>query len=220
MESSKEAQGRVEEEVRTLVRRHGAGWLQAILCRSHPTRLSRLASPLHAALVQAGKPEKPSLPPTSKEYASECKWSFSRDEGGYPLVAFDGELGDFVCPSMFRDLSDYVFGWPFSHFGEDVFVLDRSRIRGNLPPVSQAGSQREAVDRRTTRGLPVHRLRVPFGAVRPPSRACRQQLEPRSRLPSCLPGPLRCPSSTRTSTTCGRASWAPGCARWWRSPTS
>lgn len=115
---------------------------------------SRLASPLPAAVVQAGKPEKASLPPTSKEYASECKWSFSRDEGGYPLVAFDGELGDFVCPSMFRDLSDYVFGWPFSHFGEDVFVLDRSRIRGNLPPVSQAGSrcrQRGAVDRRTTR---------------------------------------------------------------------
>lgn len=106
-------------------------------------RLSRLASPLPAALVQAGKPEKASLPPTSKEYASECKWSFSRDEGGYPLVAFDGELGDFVCPSMFRDLSDYVFGWPFSHFGEDVFVLDRSRIRGNLPPVSQAGRQPE-----------------------------------------------------------------------------
>ena len=41
---------------------------------------------------------------------------------GYPLVAKGGGEGRFVCPSMFRDLCDYVYDWPFEHFREVVFL--------------------------------------------------------------------------------------------------
>ena len=38
----------------------------------------------------------------------------------FGAVAFDGALSDYLCPSLFRDLCDHVFAWPFVHFGERV----------------------------------------------------------------------------------------------------
>ncbi|CAH1783524.1 unnamed protein product [Owenia fusiformis] len=54
---------------------------------------------------------------------------------GYPPVANSGLYGDYLCPTMFRDMSDYVFGWPFSHFHEVVNVPDLSEVLDCLPPV-------------------------------------------------------------------------------------
>jgi len=44
-----------------------------------------------------------------KSCQQACKWSYMEDSGGYPTPAFSGPLGNYLCPSMFRDLSDYVF---------------------------------------------------------------------------------------------------------------
>jgi hypothetical protein len=76
----------------------------------------------------------------TKSYPPECQWTFNKDGGGYPLVAFKNSLADYICPSAFRDMSDYVFGWPFSHFGEEVYVLDKKKVPPHLPPVSASMS--------------------------------------------------------------------------------
>ena len=55
---------------------------------------------------------------------------------GYSRVAFDGFIGELVCPSMFRDLTDYVINWPFAHFEEDVyFAKSLSAAKKCLAPV-------------------------------------------------------------------------------------
>lgn len=63
-----------------------------------------------------------------------CKWSYG--EEGYAPPAFSGALSNFLCPSMFRDLADYVWKWPFSHFGENLVKPATADIASKcLPPV-------------------------------------------------------------------------------------
>lgn len=80
-----------------------------------------------------------SLPLNVKTYHPSCKWtSTSEKHGGYAPVANHErkDLADFVCPSMFRDLSDYVYQWPYAHFGErEVWTADPPLAAQNLPPV-------------------------------------------------------------------------------------
>ena len=40
-----------------------------------------------------------------------------------------------MCPSMFRDLADYVFKWPFSHFKERVSLAAQDVAARCLSPV-------------------------------------------------------------------------------------
>jgi len=52
----------------------------------------------------------PPVAATPKTCKQACKWSYEEESGdGYPTPAFSGPLGNYLCPSMFRDLSDYVF---------------------------------------------------------------------------------------------------------------
>ena len=74
-----------------------------------------------------------------QNYDPQCKWTYDEATGGYPPVANDGrrDLANYVCPSMFRDMSDYVYSWPYAHFSEhDVWVADPLLASQNLPPVS------------------------------------------------------------------------------------
>ena len=74
-----------------------------------------------------------------KKYHPSCKWVYNETKGGYPPIANNGreDLVEYVCPSMFRDMSDYVYQWPYEHFGEhDVWVADPALAAENLPPVS------------------------------------------------------------------------------------
>lgn len=76
--------------------------------------------------------------PLAKAYHPSCVWTYEREQGGYAPVANDGrhDLAEFICPSMFRDMSDYVYAWPYDHFGEhDVWVGDPALAAQNLPPV-------------------------------------------------------------------------------------
>jgi hypothetical protein len=63
-----------------------------------------------------------------------CRWAYD-EQKGYPTTAFSGALADYVCPSMFRDLADYVFQWPFSHFKEKVTTAPPDVAASCLPPV-------------------------------------------------------------------------------------
>jgi hypothetical protein len=54
---------------------------------------------------------------------------------GYPGVAKERGQGQLLCPSMFRDMADYVFDWPFEHFGENVILPQVEDIIGCLPEV-------------------------------------------------------------------------------------
>lgn len=82
-----------------------------------------------------------------KEYPEQCKWEYDESKGGYPAVALMGQGGEgegssmaireYVCPSMFRDLSDYVYGWPYAHFKENIVVYDANAVADHLPPVSK-----------------------------------------------------------------------------------
>lgn len=74
-------------------------------------------------------------PPNYIKKKEDCIWNFNATKGGYPAVAFEGERGGYVCPSMFRDLSDYAVSWPFEHFHEDVRTWDPDRVSAVLPPV-------------------------------------------------------------------------------------
>ena len=65
---------------------------------------------------------------------NNCRWPYSQ-ANGYPTTAFHGALSDYLCPSMFRDLSDWVFKWPFSHFKEKVKTADQDVAAACLPPV-------------------------------------------------------------------------------------
>lgn len=89
---------------------------------------------MHSSPPQASLPAQVLAP---KSYPDDCRWTFEKEKGGYPLVAFEGDMGAYVCPSTFRDLSDYVFGWPYSHFGENVHVMDNNQVPQHLPPVSR-----------------------------------------------------------------------------------
>ena len=89
----------------------------------------------HSSLPRAvAAPGPPGELPT-KECKSLCRWPYNEAGGGYPTPAFSGALGDFLCPSMFRDLSDYVFKWPFSHFKEKVATAPHREAAKCLPPV-------------------------------------------------------------------------------------
>jgi hypothetical protein len=75
----------------------------------------------------------------NKTYDPECKWLYDEDLGGYPPVANDGrkDVSTYICPSTFRDLSDFVYSWPYDRFGEaNVWVADQELAVKNLPPVS------------------------------------------------------------------------------------
>ena len=63
---------------------------------------------------------------------------------GYPGVAFKGVLGSFVCPSMFRDLSDYVWSFPFSHFKESTTLAPREVASICLPRIPLIYTQTDA----------------------------------------------------------------------------
>ena len=74
----------------------------------------------------------------NKTYDSECTWIYDESLGGYPPVANDGrtDLATYICPSTFRDLSDYVYSWPYSRFAENkIWVADHDLAVRNLPPV-------------------------------------------------------------------------------------
>jgi hypothetical protein len=66
---------------------------------------------------------------------SVCKVAYDEGGGGYPTVSFSGALGDYVCPSMFRDMCDYVWKWPFTHFKEAATTVDPPLAAKCLPPV-------------------------------------------------------------------------------------
>jgi hypothetical protein len=68
------------------------------------------------------------------ECKRNCRWPYDEAKG-YPTTAFSGALADYVCPSMFRDLADYVFKWPFSHFKEKVATTSPNVAASCLPPV-------------------------------------------------------------------------------------
>ena len=40
---------------------------------------------------------------------NNCRWPYNPNKGGFTTTAFHGALSDYLCPSMFRDLSDWVF---------------------------------------------------------------------------------------------------------------
>jgi hypothetical protein len=64
---------------------------------------------------------------------------------GYPGVAFTGALEAFVCPSMFRDLADFVWSFPFGWFNEsDIRVAARDVAARCLPPVPIIYTQTES----------------------------------------------------------------------------
>eukprot|EP00820_Chromera_velia_P012813 Cvel_23510.t1-p1 / transcript=Cvel_23510.t1 / gene=Cvel_23510 / organism=Chromera_velia_CCMP2878 / gene_product=hypothetical protein / transcript_product=hypothetical protein / location=Cvel_scaffold2431:656-1696(-) / protein_length=347 / sequence_SO=supercontig / SO=protein_coding / is_pseudo=false len=70
----------------------------------------------------------------SEEGEQKCRWAFDGPDGPEG-VAFRGPpLNQYVCPSMFRDLSDWVFTFPFNHFGEKVEVPPLSEIVDCLRP--------------------------------------------------------------------------------------
>jgi hypothetical protein len=75
---------------------------------------------------------------------NHCKVRYD-DLLGYPTSAFSGPLAKFLCPSMFRDLADYVFKWPFSHFKEASSTVAPEIAAKCLPEVpiiySHASSQ-------------------------------------------------------------------------------
>lgn len=77
-------------------------------------------------------------PPAFIEAERDCIWNFNANNGGYPTVDFQGKRGDYVCPSMFRDLSDYVVSWPFDHFHENVRTWNPETVTTILPPVSDS----------------------------------------------------------------------------------
>lgn len=75
-----------------------------------------------------------------KMYDEQCQWTYNEDEGGYPPVANEGRhhLAQYVCAATFRDLSDYVYSWPYHRFSEyDVWVADVELAANNLPPVGE-----------------------------------------------------------------------------------
>lgn len=90
----------------------------------------RIASPVvQGAMKEAARVQGPGA-----MCADYCRSKYDLQRG-YPTEAFSGNLADFLCPSMFRDLSDYVFKWPFSHFGEKLSVAPPDVAAKCLPPV-------------------------------------------------------------------------------------
>ena len=80
-------------------------------------------------------------PPDGREprdCAKACGGDGVDASGGFPPVAFPPPHDDYLCPSNFRDASDWVFAWPWSHFGEDAWVASGSaaaRCLGDVPLV-------------------------------------------------------------------------------------
>lgn len=73
---------------------------------------------------------------SKRQPCRECRILFNRDnDTGYPPVAFRGRKADFVSPSMFRDMADYVISWPWAHFDESVNQLPLSDLDHCLPAV-------------------------------------------------------------------------------------
>ena len=72
---------------------------------------------------------------TSGRDDTNCKWIFQSAGRGYPSVAVPEAFADYVCPSMFRDMSDYVFSWPYNHFSENVSIQSPDSMTELLPPV-------------------------------------------------------------------------------------
>ena len=74
-------------------------------------------------------------------YDKRCQWTYNETGGGYAPVANEGRrhLAEYVCAATFRDMSDYVYSWPYKRFSEyDVWVADVELAAKNLPPVSDA----------------------------------------------------------------------------------
>lgn len=64
---------------------------------------------------------------TDSSFAVDCNKNCRGDSAssrGYGHVTHPSI--DFVCPSSFRDLADWVFAWPFGHFQEQVWVAPTS----------------------------------------------------------------------------------------------
>lgn len=55
---------------------------------------------------------------------------------GYPLTTHPHF--NFICPSTYRDLADWVFAWPFKHFNEHPWVAPKplaARCMANMPVI-------------------------------------------------------------------------------------
>jgi hypothetical protein len=75
-----------------------------------------------------------------------CRWAYASGGGGPPGVAFVGApLNQYVCPTMFRDLADWVYSFPYKHFGEKVTTPTLDAVIACLRPgafiYSQTGPQ-------------------------------------------------------------------------------
>jgi len=73
-------------------------------------------------------------------YDKQCQWTYNEATGGYAPVANEGRrhLAGYICAAVFRDMSDYVYSWPYHRFSEyDVWVADLELAARNLPPVSK-----------------------------------------------------------------------------------
>ena len=108
------------------------------------------SSPAEAAAASTGIPSRGSVGrgPAARQREvcqRNCRWAYD-EQKGYPTMAFSGALADYVCPSMFRDLADYVFQWPFSHFKEKVSTAPHDVAASCLPPVPVVYSHAGAIN--------------------------------------------------------------------------
>ncbi|CAH1777437.1 unnamed protein product [Owenia fusiformis] len=54
---------------------------------------------------------------------------------GYPSIANSGLYRDYLCPTMFRDMADYVYAWPYRHFDEIINTPNVRKVLDCLPPI-------------------------------------------------------------------------------------
>ncbi|CAH1777421.1 unnamed protein product [Owenia fusiformis] len=54
---------------------------------------------------------------------------------GYPPVANSRLYRDYLCPTMFRDMADYVYAWPYRHFDENINTPNVRKVLDCLPPI-------------------------------------------------------------------------------------
>ena len=82
-------------------------------------------------------------------------------EGYYPAAveAFAG----FVCPSAFRDASDWVFAWPWQHFSEKAWVAPTKTAASCLPQIPVVYAHANRVPK--TVDWAVRELKRPFVLV-------------------------------------------------------
>ena len=102
----------------------------AARARSHYTASHRPAP----RRVGAGVQVRVSPEAGSKNCSVYCRTPW-RAPHGYPGVAKRGGEGQLLCPSMFRDMCDYVYDWPYDHFNEVVFLPGFADVVACLPAV-------------------------------------------------------------------------------------